>query len=652
MTLKKKILFGIPIVFFSMMAMTIASVTFILGRQNQNHARNFEQSAFQIIRHSIQDKEEKLKLSASHIATTNDLGANIQFIKENSPAFGYEVLKSTYKKIASSLSSMTEASGLWKTRLYDDQGRVLAFVDIDGSVNTTGIILADGVTIDILNDGGKLSAPVEVGQEPGMPAYAMGFAIIENNLSLVARFPVTYLEYSLKTGKNEQVQMGLLLVAYKLDDQFAKDLSRLTSTDVAFFTGDKAPRCIQNCSGPFLNFNQIESELFAPVVSSWNFEKQPLDFSDVTLNGIDYMRGILPIYSGSKYTAAIVSLYSKEQANRNVNQIIFLIQITFFVCLAIALPLVLYVSIRTILRPIAKLALSMEEITRKKDFTYSLDAARGDEIGELTASFNEMIKNLRETTTSIDNLNSEIAERKKVEDKLSKSNQELEQFAYAASHDLQEPLRMIASYIDLLNKRNRDKFDQDSIDFIHYAVDGAARMRRLINDLLAYSRLGTKGKPFIMTDCGEVLAAALKNLEIAIKEIGASIHFSPLPQVNADGGQLIQLFQNIIGNALKFCKDRIPEIRVTAVDAGEFWQFAISDNGIGIDQKYFDKIFQIFQRLHSSQEYQGTGIGLAVCKKIVERHGGKIWVESKPGEGTTFFFTIPKNQVSEGKDSY
>lgn len=204
---------------------------------------------------------------------------------------------------------------------------------------------------------------------------------------------------------------------------------------------------------------------------------------------------------------------------------------------------------------------------------------------------------------------------------------------------------MIASYTQLLGRRYGQNLDDDGHQFIRFAVEGAARMQELINDLLAYSRVGTKAKAFAPTDCGQILNRALKNLEIAIQESGAEITATPLPVVPGDPTQLTQLLQNLIGNALKFSGDKPPRVHLRAEPEGigsdRGWHLAVSDAGIGIDPKYFDRIFVIFQRLHTRDEYPGTGIGLAVCKKIVERHGGRIWVESTPGQGATFHFILP-----------
>lgn len=224
---------------------------------------------------------------------------------------------------------------------------------------------------------------------------------------------------------------------------------------------------------------------------------------------------------------------------------------------------------------------------------------------------------------------------------LKRSNEELQQFAYVASHDLQQPLRMVTSYTQLLAKRYKDKLDEDANEFIKFAVDGANNMKILIEDLLEYSRIQTRGNPFEVINCEEVLKDVLFNLHETIKENDVEITHDYLPNILADKTQLIQVFQNLIDNALKFRSKDPVRIHISAKKNNNNWQFSVKDNGIGIDPEYFDRIFIIFQCLHRKSEYPGTGIGLALCKKIIERHNGKIWVESEVGKGSTFHFTIP-----------
>ena len=227
---------------------------------------------------------------------------------------------------------------------------------------------------------------------------------------------------------------------------------------------------------------------------------------------------------------------------------------------------------------------------------------------------------------------------------LAQSNAELQQFAYVASHDLQEPLRMVASYTQLLGKRYRGKLDQDADEFIGYAVDGATRMQRLIRDLLEYSRVGAERQSFEETDCELVFQQAMQNLSASVREHHAEVTHDPLPTVQASPTHLIQVFQNLIGNALKFQGDAPPKIHVGAKALPDGWEFSVRDNGVGMPGDQLDRIFAIFQRLHGQSEYPGTGIGLAICKRIVGKYGGQIWAESEPGQGSTFYFTLTTPQ--------
>jgi len=241
----------------------------------------------------------------------------------------------------------------------------------------------------------------------------------------------------------------------------------------------------------------------------------------------------------------------------------------------------------------------------------------------------------------------DVTERKQVEERLNqitaemqRSNTELEQFAYVISHDLQEPLRMVSSYTQLLAKRYSNKLDSDADEFIAYAVDGAKRMQTLLHGLLDYSRVGTRGKPFSLVNCEHVVEQAVANLKIAIEESGASVSYDVLPTVMGDEGQLVQLFQNLIGNAIKFRREEPPKVHIWAGRRDSVVTFSVNDNGIGINPQHSQSIFEIFRRLHTREEYPGTGMGLAICKKIVERHGGHISVQSQPGQGSTFDFSV------------
>ena len=247
----------------------------------------------------------------------------------------------------------------------------------------------------------------------------------------------------------------------------------------------------------------------------------------------------------------------------------------------------------------------------------------------------------------IEELEHEITERKQAEENLGhtlnalrRSNKELKQIAYVSSHDLQQPLRMVISFTQLLSKRYKDKLDDDANEFIQFAVEGARRMNELISDLLTYSSIGTQGKNFELTDCEEVMEVVILNLQSSIQERGAKITHEKLPTVNADISEIIQLLQNLIGNAIKFHSEKPPRIHISTKQEDNKWVFSVKDNGIGIDPKYFNQIFKIFKRLHTREEYSGSGIGLAICKKIVERHGGNIWVESEVGKGSIFYFSI------------
>jgi len=305
--------------------------------------------------------------------------------------------------------------------------------------------------------------------------------------------------------------------------------------------------------------------------------------------------------------------------------------------------------------------ISEDEVLKKIDFLSELALLIGEmglarlELMEMTGSMEKTIKertsDLKDAQLAALNMMQDADEARKETEvvnknlentmqNLERSNKELEQFAYIASHDLQEPLRMVSSYTQLLERRYKDKLDQDAVDFIGYAVDGATRMQRLINDLLDFSRVTTKGKPLTEIDLSTILGYAIANLYSKIQETSAIITNDGLPLCMGDESQLIRVFQNLIDNAIKFSNDHSPRIHISSVIENDIVTISIKDNGIGIEPQYQDRVFTIFQRLHGKTEYPGTGIGLAICKRTIERHGGIIWYESEFGKGTTFKFTL------------
>ncbi|HEY4845754.1 MAG TPA: ATP-binding protein [Candidatus Dormibacteraeota bacterium] len=313
---------------------------------------------------------------------------------------------------------------------------------------------------------------------------------------------------------------------------------------------------------------------------------------------------------------------SAADAQRAASQSTQLVILASLLGAAITLAVAIIVTL-SISRPLRRLRASADRIAAG-ELVEPPPSKRRDEIGSLSGAMTTMVRTLNQQTNE-----------------LKRSNADFEQFAYVASHDLQEPLRMVSGFTGLLKRRYGGKLDADADEYIEFAVAGANRMQALINDLLSYSGLNREqiaGKP---VDTQVVLDQALANLQMAIEERSAMVSSGQLPTVWANQGMLVRLFQNLIGNALKFCKAERPIVRVQAERRGGEWAFSVADNGIGIEPQYRDRIFLLFQRLHKQSEYPGTGIGLAVCKRIVERNGGRIWLESEVGKGTTFFFTLP-----------
>lgn len=358
--------------------------------------------------------------------------------------------------------------------------------------------------------------------------------------------------------------------------------------------------------------------------------------------------GLIP---GESRPGTLYLRASLEQVDHQLQHVLVMAGTVLLVCWSLAVFLA-FLTQRLISGPIQRLVAAAQEISSSGSYTVRVARQSNDETGVLIDEFNAMLSRIQSRDQELvehrTHLEEEVERRTRelsaaVAD-LARSNTELEQFAYVASHDLQEPLRMVGSYLQLLERKYGGKLDATADKYIGYAVDGAARMQRMVNDLLAYSRVMTRGKAPEPTDCEQAWNEALANLESSIRESAAVVTHDPLPTIRADASQLVQLFQNLVANAVKYRRDEPPRVHAAAQRRPGHWLFSVRDNGIGIEPQYFDRIFVIFQRLHGRGEYSGTGIGLAVCKKIVERHGGEIWVESEYGVGTTFFFTIPDEQ--------
>jgi light-regulated signal transduction histidine kinase (bacteriophytochrome) len=299
----------------------------------------------------------------------------------------------------------------------------------------------------------------------------------------------------------------------------------------------------------------------------------------------------------------------------------------------IAIALIFAVTLaRIIVRPLREMTAAATRIAEgRRDIDVTAMATRGDETGELARAVSAMVKEIGQREAS---LTAQTLE-------LTRSNQELAQFAYVASHDLQEPLRMVGSYLELLARRYEGKLDDEAQEFIGFAVDGATRMKRLINDLLSYSRAGSTPLKLETVESADVVRTVLASLALHVEETHADIRVGNLPAVRVDPLQLGRVFQNLIENAIKYRSGNPPAIDVAAERIENAWRFSVADNGIGIDPVFKDKIFEIFKRLHGRERYAGTGIGLAVTKLVVERHGGRIWVEPRSGGGSVFYFTVP-----------
>jgi light-regulated signal transduction histidine kinase (bacteriophytochrome) len=330
-------------------------------------------------------------------------------------------------------------------------------------------------------------------------------------------------------------------------------------------------------------------------------------------------------------TAAMVSIYIYAAPSRNMLSAGLPVVVVAVVELLMGI-VTAAVFVRTLVTPLHRMtAAAVSLAAGSRDVDIASLAARNDEIGDLARAVAVMVREISERE---EKLTAQTAE-------LTRSNQELAQFAYVASHDLQEPLRMVGSYLELLSRRYEGKLDNEAQEFIGFAVDGATRMKHLINDLLGYSRAGSNPLKLETVDIGEVLGPVLNTLALHIAETHADVEVGPMPKLTGDALQLGRVFQNLVENALKYRSAAPPRIRIAAEPASVGWRFSVTDNGIGIDPRFREQIFEIFKRLHGREHYSGTGIGLAVTKLVVERHGGRIWVEPAEGGGSIFLFTLP-----------
>ncbi|MEX2317831.1 MAG: ATP-binding protein [Pirellulales bacterium] len=321
---------------------------------------------------------------------------------------------------------------------------------------------------------------------------------------------------------------------------------------------------------------------------------------------------------------------STEELRAQVRRTVLIASVVYLIALAIALLLSIALQ-RIISTPILELAQLTRRVSTEHDYSLSIERRGHDELGALCDGFNAMLAEIRRRDDELEQSNNELL----------RSNEELRQFAFVASHDLQEPLRSITSFCNLLEAEYRGRLDEQADNYIDRIVNGAKRMKALVTDLLGYSRVSREGPaPFQTVAFQEVVNDALANLQSSINESDAEIAVGRMPIVIGDRVQLIQLMQNLIGNAIKYRSHRPPRIRIDAEKTGDLWEFAVADNGLGIAPEHHHTVFEIFKRLHGREEYPGTGIGLAVCKKIVQRHGGQITLKSRPGAGSTFRFTI------------
>ena len=921
-SLKNKILIGVPVVFIVVMLAVILVITTIHSKQSRKEADTLLKNAFSIIRYTISEKESDLLDDFQQAASLNDMGGMIKYITDNRPFFKYSIMRPTYIKMADLIHNTNIITDVYTTCIYDTNGILIAFSFTDKNKSTSGYVhnhenieIAslepdEELTYESWQQRDKLPASIEYHFNEKIPNKEIfRFKVIDDILCLVAYIPIMGKDYNPATENMEPKQTGLAVVIQKFDNSFAKKMTELSNTVINIHTRNSVISADTTNNHNVFNFDTLKN-----TQSKLTLNGQALIYDDIEMAGIGYYRAILPVYSDSQCIAVIDALYSKAGFHANTSQIIKLLSIIYFIGIMLIVPATILLVIRGIINPIKKIAAMMRQIADKKDFTKMLDIEREDEIGELAASFNEMTSNLRETTTSIDNLNREIAKRKKTQDELNQSeekyklqieeamdaiitadaetgiivdcnnaatklvgrrkseligqsqqilhpsekikseadntfvqhlhdkvgqvletqvitksgvikdvaikanllqigdkkilqgifrditenkkaeetlrrsetkfrtlydttsdavmlmadgkffdcnkaalriygcadpkefcskhpadlsppkqpcgedsltlankqlaiamekgsnhfewvhkrvdtgkefiadvlintmeldgktvfhtvvrditerkqaeenmnelnreleqavkkleetNQEMKNFVYIASHDLREPLRKVVAFGDILYKSLAGKLSDDDAENLHFMTDGANRMYKMIEGLLIYSRVSTQTQPTQTVDMNEIVEQLRKfELSVVLEEKNVVVDVpQPLPAVEVDPVQIRQLMHNLVANGIKYQpKDRAPHITITSKPAANgMVRIEVTDNGIGIAPEYQSEIFAMFKRLHTKNEYEGTGIGLSVCKKIVERHGGQIGIESQPDKGSTFWFTI------------
>jgi len=656
-SLKNKIIIGVPVIFIVVMLVVTVIVSVILSKQNRKAANTLIQNTFNIIRYNISERQEKLLFDSRQMASIDNMGRKIKYVTESRSYFKYDTLRPTYIKIAGVMYSTSITANIWKAGIYNSGGDLMAFAVIEESGSTLGCIHNretietaflkpdEELTRQLWTKQNSLPAGIEYNFSRAIPnRESIHFETIDDSLCMVVYTPVMGEEYNSATEEMEQTQVGVVMAVLRLCTEFVENISELSGTDVNIFTKDALL-----CS-TYADYETFDIGGFADVESGWIITEQQITFSDVDVAEGSYFQGVLPIYYNSKCIAAIVALYSKEMARANTAQIIKLLSLVYLVGIILIVPITILVVVRGIINPITRIASMMREIAYKKDFTKMLKIESQDEIGDLASSFNEMSSNLLRTTTSIDNLNREIAQRKQAEQRqaqllkeLEKVNQELKEFAYVISHDLKAPLRGIHTLVDWISTDYADKLDQEGKEQIALLSQRAQRMHNLIDGVLQYSRVGRIQEEKVQVNLNELVPEIIDMIAVP-ENITVTVE-GELPVVEFEKTRITQVFQNLLSNAVKYMDKPQGKVEIGCVEEDGFWKFSVADNGPGIEEKHFNKIFQIFQTLSPHDGYESTGVGLTLVKKIIELYGGRIWVDSKVGLGSVFLFTLPKQKL-------